>query len=219
MNREDKLNWWLRLAAAAALFRVVSTLVGLFFSLVVYVIPRGLFWRSYAFEPIIIPVLGTSVVVWFLVVKSEILLARAVKTKLILAVLLSVVAFCPVYLKRTVRPVMVSPLETAIQDGYSDESIQTIINKEYPGTIDGYNFRDYPGYPTPLSSALYAGRTNVVRMLLQKSASPEKALAYLEVFDEPKYEALIKTIQEELGTTTKSSLSSEAAPSAAPDER
>jgi len=213
MNREDKLKWWLRLAGSAALFRVVNTLVGLFFSLIVYVIPRGIFWRSYSFEPIIIPVLGTSAVAWFLVVKSERLLARPVKAKLVLAILLSVVALCPVYLKRTVTPVMVSPLETAIQDGYSDESIQTIINKAHPGTIDGYNFRDYPGFPTPLSSALYAGRTNVVRMLLRKGASPEKALAYLEVFEEPKYEALIKTIQEEIGTTTDSTLSTEGAPS------
>jgi len=213
MNKEDKLNWWLRLASAAALFRVVSTLVGLFFSLIVYVIPRDLFWRSYSFEPIMIPVLGTSTVAWFLLVKSETLLTRSIKTKVVLAVLLSAVALCPVYLKRTVTPVMVSPLEMGIIDGYSDESLQTIISKADSRTIDGYNFEGYPGYPTPLSLALDAGRTNVVRILLRNGASPEKALAYLEVFEEPKHEALIKSIQKEMGTTTDSSLSTEGAPS------
>ena len=164
-------------------------------------------------ESLIVSALGASAVVWFLVAKSETLLSRSVKTKTVLAIVLTAVALCPVYLRREVHPVEVSPIEIAIQDGYSDASIQTIIEKTHPAAIDGDNFRDYPGYPTPLSSALYAGRTNVVRMLLENGASLEKALAYRDVFKDPKYGALIKTIQQEIGTTTDSTLSTEDAPS------
>jgi hypothetical protein len=50
-------------------------------------------------------------------------------------------------------------------------------------------------------------------MLLENGASLEKALAYRDVFKDPKYGALIKTIQQEIGTTTDSTLSTEDAPS------
>lgn len=98
-NKIEKLDWWVRLACGVAVFRITALLVTLLFSVVVYVLPHGVFWRLHSGEPILEGVAATCVVVWFTLVPLPTLLSRSVRTRVILAIVSSVIAFCPVYLR------------------------------------------------------------------------------------------------------------------------
>lgn len=92
-------------------------------------------------------------------------------------VALTIVALLPIELRLSVRPVMASPLEIAISQHYSMETVESIIDR-YPRLING-SVRPWYHY-RPLVEAACGARTNLVELLIRKGANVDEAVQDLQ---------------------------------------
>jgi hypothetical protein len=90
---------------------------------------------------------------------------------------LTIIAFLPIEVIITVKPVMASPLEFAIAKDYSMETVEAIIDR-YPRLING-SVRPWYHY-RPLVEAACGARTNLVELLIRKGANVDEAVKELQ---------------------------------------
>ena len=93
------------------------------------------------------------------------------------SVALTILALLPIELRIDVKPVMPSPLEIAISDHYSMETVEALIDR-YPRLVNG-SVRPWYHY-RPLVEAACSARTNLVELLIRKGANVDEAVQELQ---------------------------------------
>ncbi len=104
-------------------------------------------------------------------------LTRSRRAGLVASLIFTGLACFPFNLVFRIQPIMASPLEIAIRQHYSMETVEAIIDR-YPRLING---SDRPWHQDqPLADAAYEARTNLVELLIRKGANVDAAVARLQ---------------------------------------
>jgi hypothetical protein len=170
---------WLAASTAIFVFRICGLAMGLVFLWIrvnnfpLMTIVNFLHRWDYILAPGIALIFGVLASRW---IESKFLM-KSRRAWLLTSLAFTALASLPIEVQTHIRPVMVSPLEIAIERRYSMETVEAIIDR-YPRLVNGSN-REWDHYQ-PLVNAAYDGRTNLVELLIRKGADVDLAVQELQ---------------------------------------
>jgi hypothetical protein len=165
----------LALVSAILAFRI-STFVISFGFLVLRRFPFRVIAFFHMWDYAIVPLLSICFAVVVSRWQERILAPRSLTTNYMVLAVVGIMACCPLQLQIQAHPVMCSPLQIAISDNYSQETLEVLVDR-YPRLINGTD-RNWDHF-CPLVEAAYRGKTNLVELLIRKGANVDYAIERL----------------------------------------
>jgi hypothetical protein len=171
-----------RLAMGALFYCIQMNSIGLPRAIVIGVVNFLHSWNS-----VVVPGISLAIAVLASRWVENKLLTRSRRAALVASLVFTGLACFPVTVGFEIHPVMVSPLQIAVSQDYSIETVEAIID-HYPRLING---SQGPWQEQPLADAALESRTNLVELLIRKGANIDAAVQRLQ---ELKAEAAVKLL-------------------------
>ena len=177
MSKRSFLKLSLVLASAVATFRVTSLILG--YALWQFpgyqtLLPVQVFLHRW--DVLIAPIVAVSAAVLFSRWLERRLAPANARITAAVTLSFALIALCPITVRFETRPVMVSPVVVAIQNDFSPETIEAILDR-YPHLVN-VSKGDW-GQIQPLVEAAMGRRTNLVEVLIRKGANVDLAITEL----------------------------------------
>jgi hypothetical protein len=187
MKRSKWLVIPLVLVSAIMTYRVVSFLISLAFIGFQH-LPLRLIATIHQRDIILVPMISLCAAVLVSRWLENFLQTKSIKTNVILLTAIFIVAFFPIKAQVVARPVMCSPIQIAIGNDCSMETLELLVDR-YPELINGRDV-DWDHY-CPLAFAAYDNKTNVIELLVRKGADVDYAVERLQQYGADKEIALV----------------------------
>ena len=178
------LRAWLAVGTAIVVFRIARlAMAALFFCIqtnsmgIPLVIISRIINFLHRWDSVLVPGISLAIAVLASRWVEIKFLTRSRGAGLVASLLFTGLAGFPLNVWFGIQPIMESPLEFAIRQHYSMETVEAIIDR-YPRLINGSDLpRDQE---PPLAIAAYEAKTNLVELLIRKGANVDAAVARLQ---------------------------------------